>query len=53
MSISTILLAFWLILVGVSWLTWISIDPKFLGLLAFITGIIFLIESARPLIVKK
>lgn len=53
MTLSSLLLAVWLILVGVTWLAWITIDVKILGLLAFITGIVFLIESVRPLTVYK
>ena len=51
MSISSLLLAIWLILVGVVWLGWISIDTKFLGLVAFITGILWLVESYHPIVV--
>jgi hypothetical protein len=47
--ISNILLGIWLILVGATWLTWLSIDAKFLGLLAFITGIVLIVERAYPL----
>lgn len=53
MSISSLLLAVWLILVGVDWLSWVSIDPKLLGLLAFITGILWLVESYHPLTLKR
>lgn len=49
MSISSLLLGIWLILVGATWLTWISVDSKFLGLFAFITGIIILIDNWRPI----
>lgn len=53
MSISSLLLGLWLILVGATWLTWISVDTKTLGLLGFITGILVLIESWHPLTVPK
>lgn len=53
MSISSLLLAIWMILVGVTWLGWISVDIKFLGLLGFITGILMLIEGFRPLRVPR
>lgn len=50
MSVSGILLGIWLLLVGSSWLNWLTVDVKFLGLLAFITGILFLVESVHPFI---
>lgn len=53
MSISSILLGLWLILVGSTWLAWIDVSLKFLGLLAFITGILWLIEAYRPLHIPK
>lgn len=53
MSISSILLGLWLILVGATWLTWLTIDSKALGLLAFITGILWLVESYHPLTINK
>lgn len=53
MNISTLLLAIWLILVGATWLTWISIDLKFLGLLGFIVGIVILVDSFHPLVVNR
>jgi hypothetical protein len=45
MSLSTLLLAIWLILVGLTWLTWVNISIKFLGGLALVTGIVFLLEG--------
>lgn len=53
MSIGSLFLAVWLILVGVSWLAWITVDVKFLGLLGFITGILFLVDSFHPIIIKR
>lgn len=53
MSISSILLALFLILVGVSWLTWVNIDIKFLGLLGFVTGILLLVESYHPINIRR
>lgn len=46
--ISSFLLGLWLILVGSSWLSWITVDIKLLGLLGFITGIVILIEAVYP-----
>jgi uncharacterized membrane protein len=48
--ISSLLLGIWLILVGVSGLGWITIDVKILGLLAFVTGLVILIEGVRPIL---
>lgn len=53
MSISNLLLAIWLILVGVTWLTWVNIDIKFLGLLGFVTGILLLVESYHPINIRR
>lgn len=53
MSLSGLLLGIWLILVGATWLTWLSVDAKFLGLFGFITGIIWLIEGFRPITIRK
>lgn len=53
MNLSSLLLGIWLILVGATWLTWLSIDIKFLGLLGFITGIVVLIEAWKPITVPK
>lgn len=53
MSLSSLMLGVWLILVGATWLTWLSIDLKFLGLFAFITGIVWLVEAYRPLNIPR
>lgn len=53
MNLSTLLLGVWLILVGVSWLAWVTVDVKLLGLLGFITGIVVLVEGVHPLTVWK
>jgi hypothetical protein len=53
MSVASFLLGVWLILVGVTWLTWVTIDIKFLGLLGFITGLVWLIEGAAPFYRKQ
>lgn len=46
MSIGNILLGLLLILVGIAWLAWVSIDIKLLGLLSFVTGFVILILSS-------
>jgi hypothetical protein len=53
MSLSSLLLAVWLILVGITWLAWVVISTQLLGLLAFITGLVWLLESAHPITVWK
>lgn len=53
MSLSTLLLGVWLILVGITWLGWVAITLTFLGLWAFVTGIVLLIESVHPLVIYK
>lgn len=53
MSLSSLLLAIWLILVGVTWSAIYTVDTKFLGLFAILTGIIWLIEGVRPITVWK
>lgn len=49
MALSTLLLAVWLILVGIVWLGWVTISIKFLGGWAAVTGIVMLVESYRPI----
>lgn len=53
MSISNLLLALWLILVGATWLTWITVDNKVLGLLGFIVGLVILVDSFHPLEINR
>lgn len=45
MSLSQLLLAVWLILVGLTWVGWAALSADFLGVLAIITGIIFVLEG--------
>ena len=49
MNLSGLLLAVWLILVGITWLGWVVIDAKFLGIWAFVTGILWLVEGYHPI----
>lgn len=53
MTLSTLLLAVFLILFGISNLGWVAVSAFALGLVAFITGIIFLVEAFTPLTVWK
>lgn len=51
--VSSLLLGVFLILVGVSWIGWVVIDVKILGLLAFVTGLLILIEGINPTIFRR
>lgn len=53
MSLSNLLLGVWLILVGITWLAWVTISTKFLGIWAFVTGIVILLEGYRPITVWR
>lgn len=53
MSLSQLLLAVWLILVGLSWMAWVTISIKFLGIWAFVTGIVWLVEAYYPVTIYK
>lgn len=48
MNLSGILLAVWLILVGITWLGWVAIGTMFLGGFALVTGIVWLVEGVHP-----
>jgi len=45
MSLSTLLLAVWLFLVGLVWAVEVSISTDVLGWLAIITAVVFLLEG--------
>lgn len=49
MSLSSLLLGAFLIVLGANWLTWIAVSVKFLGLFAVVTGIVILVEQYRPI----
>lgn len=53
MSVSILLLAVFLILLGVTWLGWVAVSTPLLGLLAFVTGIVLLVDSFHPIVVKR
>lgn len=53
MSLSTLLLAVFLILWGVSTLGWIAVSSFILGILAFAAGVLLLIEAAHPITVYR
>lgn len=48
MALSHVLTAVWFILVGVTWLTWVTISTQFLGGFALVVGIIWLVEGWYP-----
>lgn len=49
MSLSSVLLGIWLVLVGLSWAGIVSIGTSFLGFWALISGVLWLIELYHPL----
>lgn len=53
MTLSNLLLGIWLILVGSTWLGWVGVSIKFLGLWAFVTGVVILVDSFHPINLKR
>jgi hypothetical protein len=53
LHLSHVLLALWLILIGLLWLTWITINMKLLGGLAVVTGVLVLIEGVHPIVLYR
>lgn len=53
MSLGQLLLGLWLLLVGITWMTWVSISTQFLGGLAAVTGLIWLVESVHPITIYR
>lgn len=53
MTLSTLLLAIFLILYGLSLLAIIAVSSKLLGIIALVDGIAFLVESYRPITIYK
>lgn len=51
MNLSHLLLAVFLILLGITWLTWVAISQTFLGVFALVTGIVWLVEGYHPVTV--
>lgn len=51
MALSHLLTAVWFILVGITWIGWVAISPQFLGVLALIVGILWLVEGWQPITV--
>jgi uncharacterized membrane protein HdeD (DUF308 family) len=52
-SLSTLFLAAFLILFGISALGWVSISATFIGVVAFVAGILILVEAYHPLTVYR
>lgn len=53
MSLGTLLLSIWLILLGLTWIAAITVSTKFLGFWALVTGIVLLVESYHPLTIYR
>jgi len=53
MSLGQLLLGIWLILLGITWLGWVTISTQFLGGLAAVTGLIWLVEGVHPLVLYR
>jgi hypothetical protein len=53
MSLSTLLLAVFLILFGINAIGWVAISALALGIVAFVTGIVFLVEGYHPITILR
>jgi hypothetical protein len=53
MNLSTLLTAVFFILLGITWMGWVAISTTFLGMFAFVTGLVWLLESAHPVMVWR
>lgn len=53
MSLSHLLAAIWFILIGVAWIGWVAISQRFLGIWAFVTGIVWLVEAYHPIVLYR
>lgn len=53
MNLSSLLLGIWLVLVGIDRMDWADLSLKFLGVWAFVTGVVWLIEAYHPLKVPR
>lgn len=51
MALSHLLLGAFLIVLGISWLGWVTVSATFLGVFALITGIVWLVEAWHPVVV--
>lgn len=48
MALSHVLAGIWFILVGITWLGWVTITSSFLGGFALVVGIVWLVEGVYP-----
>jgi hypothetical protein len=53
MSLGSLLLAIWLVLVGLTWAAIVAISTKFLGFWALVTGIVLFVEGYHPITIYK
>lgn len=53
MNLSSLLLAVFLILLGITWLGWVAISITFLGIWSLVTGILLLLEAYHPVVVYR
>lgn len=53
MSLGSLALAIWLVLVGITWLGWVAISTKFLGGWAALTGLLLFLEAYHPITVWR
>lgn len=51
MSLSSLFLAAFLILTGISLLGWVAISATFLGVIALVAGILILVEGVHPIVI--
>jgi hypothetical protein len=53
MSLGTVLLGIWLVLVGLDWANLVVIGSGFLGFWALVTGVIWLVEIWHPFNLRR
>jgi hypothetical protein len=53
MSLTHLLTALWFILVGITWLGWVAISSTFLGALAFVVGVLWVVEGYHPVVIGR
>jgi hypothetical protein len=53
MSLSTLFLAAFLILFGINTLGWVAVSATVLGVVAFVAGVLILVEAYHPITVYR
>lgn len=53
MSLTTLVLGVFLILLGMTWIGWIALSPLVLGIVALIAGILVLADGYRPVTIWR